>query len=39
MESKRIGYVFQETSDKLVLVFQMKNYKKDDVKYLNIDNE
>lgn len=26
-ESSKIGFLFQETSDKVVLVLQMKNYK------------
>ena len=31
-ESLRLGYVFQETADKVVVVFQLKNYQKEDVK-------
>ena len=37
-ESNRIGFVFQETADKVVLVIQMKNYKKENIRYLNINN-
>ena len=37
-QKRRIGFVFQETADKVVLVIQMKNYKKENIRYLNINN-
>ena len=37
-ESKRIGFLFQETADKVVLVLQMINYRKEDIKFINAED-
>ena len=34
----KLSYLFQETAEKVLLVFQMKNYKKDDLTMIHQNN-